>query len=89
MSSRAASMAAGFVLIAVAAAWFLTPLSGFILDQFPTYGPAPGRGGGASSGWMGWDLLKAGLDVANALIGCVGIYLALKPPRSSRQTGSS
>jgi hypothetical protein len=81
MSSRTAGIAAGIILIAVALAWFLTPLSTIILDRL-SYEPSPGRGPSPAFGFVGWDTLKLALDVANAVIGCVGIYVTLRSSRS-------
>ena len=84
MSSKTTGIAAGVALTAFALAWFFTPLSTIILDRF-WYEPSPGRGPSPAFGFVEWDTLKLALDLANAVIGCVGIYLTI---RSSRpQTG--
>jgi len=81
MSSRTTGVIVGIVLIAIAVAWFVTPLSSIVLDQVQVYQPQSLRGP-ASLRTNNWDMVKTILDVANLLIGGVGIFLTLRSGRS-------
>ncbi|MGD9785203.1 MAG: hypothetical protein AB7E80_17420 [Hyphomicrobiaceae bacterium] len=75
----------GLVLLAVSAAWFLTPLSTMVMDQLagnPSKvggaGPASFRTRGAPTTASNWELFNTALNAINALFGGIGIYLAAR-----------
>jgi hypothetical protein len=88
----------GLLLLAASAAWFLSDLPGTVHETLATRGiveeprtmvaeyRARGAtpGGSAKSSGSSWETIKAGLDVANALIGIIGIYLTLRVLRAPR-----
>jgi len=75
----------GLLLLGLAAAWFLTDLPGVARDMLADRNVLGPQTRSLSQDAGSWDTIKTALDVANAVIGCVGIYLTV---RATRQTQS-
>jgi hypothetical protein len=74
----------GLLLLALAAAWFLTDLPGVARDMLADRSVLGPQTRSLSPDTGSWDTIKTALDVANALIGCVGIYLTVRATRQSQ-----
>ena len=74
----------GLLLLALAAAWFLTDLPGVARDILADRSVLGPQTRSLSPDTGSWDTIKTALDVANALIGCVGIYLTVRATRQSQ-----
>lgn len=94
---RTIGVVVGLLLLAASAAWFLSDLPSVVQEKLATGGfveesrtvfASRSRGaapiGSTESSGSSWETIKAGLDVANALIGLVGIYLAVRVLRQPR-----
>lgn|SRR5690349_11465721 len=96
---RTIGVVLGLLLLAASAAWFLSDLPGTVHETLASRGfveepriviaeardasrgvSTEGSGGSGGS----WETIKAGLDVANALIGLIGIYLTVRVMRQAR-----
>lgn len=73
---RAVLIVVGLILIALSAAWFATDLPTLVHDKLTDTSAFSARNRSAPG--FSWDNIKIGLDVANAVIGCLGIYLTLR-----------
>lgn len=76
--SRAIGVIVGILFIALAVAWFATPLQDIVLGRVETHEPGT-RG---LDPIATWDWLKTALDAANALIGLIGIVLTVRAGKS-------
>jgi hypothetical protein len=74
----------GLLLLALAAAWFLTDLPGVARDMLADRSVLGPQTRSLSPDTGSWDTIKTALDVANAVIGCVGIYLTVRATRQSQ-----
>lgn len=73
---RAVLIVVGLLLIALSAAWFATDLPSLVQDKLA--GPSTFSARNRSAPGLSWDNIKVGLDVANAVIGFLGLYLTLR-----------
>lgn len=81
--SRTVLLLIGLVFVALAAAWFFTPLSTAVLSYLQ---PAPAAGtrsiGGSAPGSM--ELLNTALNALNAIFAAIGIFLTARGLRASK-----
>lgn len=84
---RIVVIASGVLLVALAVAWFASDLPRLVQQALQDAGlvAAGQRAGGAAGPW---ETIKLGLDIANAVIGCVGIYLTLNARGQSQKISS-
>jgi hypothetical protein len=81
---RAIVIVLGLLLLALSAAWFFSDLPGVAHEMLADRGLLGARSRSLAPGAGSWDTIKTALDVANAVIGCVGIYLAVRGSRQSQ-----
>lgn len=81
---RAFLIVLGVFLLALSAAWFFTDLPGVAREMLAERGLPGAQTRSLAPDGGSWDTIKTALDVANALIGCVGIYLTLRATRQSQ-----
>ena len=85
MNSRVTLIAIGTLLLALCAAWFLTPLREMILSMLQ---PQVSGDRGIEAVPAALDMLNTALNALNAIFGAIGAYLALRgyrlqPPNSA------
>ncbi len=68
----------GLILIAIAAAWFLTPVSDFILARLEPAQEIGERGEEAPPVASSIALFNAALNALNTLIAAIGIFLTAR-----------
>lgn len=76
----------GLSLLALSAAWFLTPLQDVILGALGANEP-PSRDLGGATQTSGLDVLNTGLNALNAVFAALGVFFAakgyrLQPPKN-------
>ena len=86
MSRRVLSIVLGLILISLAALWFLTPVSGMVMEALglappqATRGPAGAAGAPPASANM--EIINIALNALNALFGAFGVLLMLRASRA-------
>lgn len=87
MPKRALTTVLGIILIAIAAAWFLTPLSEMVSQTITGEAGAPqaaSRSAEAPTANANFEMINMALNGLNALFGAVGILLMLRSARTAR-----
>ncbi len=87
MSGKAITLIVGLVLIALAIVWFATPLDDVVLTRLrPPPPPATATERSlAPQTQSTLDLLKIALDAANAVIGLIGLAMAIRSARTRKE----
>jgi len=86
MSARLIWLLVGIVLVVIAVLWFTTPFDEIVLNQIRPPAPPSDVSSRSLTGLPegAADLLKIGLDAANALIGVIGILMAYRSAKARK-----
>ncbi len=81
---RAILVVLGLLLLAASAAWFFSDLPDTARELLADRGLLGAQSRSLAPGGGSWETIKTALDVANAVIGCIGIYLTVRATRQSQ-----